>query len=128
MTQARMFKTFRAVWLLFALLSAAALVGPARAQDNNLVGSLHAEGPASAGETLTLAIHFEPVSDEWHGYWSNPGDAGLGMALDWDLPDGWEAGEPQYPVPQKLSIVGLMNHVYKGAYAVLVPILSLIHI
>lgn len=126
MTQARMFDStvtrFRTLWALLALLSLVAFAGAARAQDNNLVGSLHAEAPAVAGETLTLAIHFEPVSDEWHGYWSNPGDAGLGMALEWELPEGWEAGEPQYPVPQKLTIAGLMNHVYKGAYAVLVPI------
>lgn len=122
MTQARMFKSFGAFWLLLSLLGMLALSTAARAQDNNLVGSLHAEGPAVAGETLTLAVHFEPVSDQWHGYWSNPGDAGLGMALGWELPEGWQAGEPLYPVPQKLSISGLMNHVYKGAYAVLVPI------
>ncbi|MDA0819254.1 MAG: protein-disulfide reductase DsbD family protein [Proteobacteria bacterium] len=122
MIQARMFKSFGAFWLLFSLLGMLALATSARAQDNNLVGSLHAEGPAAAGETSTLAIHFEPVSDEWHGYWSNPGDAGLGMALDWELPEGWQAGVALYPVPQKLSISGLMNHVYKGAYAVLVPI------
>ena len=122
MIQARKFNPFRAVWLLLALLSLLALADAARAQDNNLVGSLHAEGPVAPGEELTLAIHFEPVSDEWHGYWSNPGDAGLGMALEWELPEGWEAGEPLYPVPQKLRISGLMNHVYKGAYAVLVPV------
>ncbi|WP_346773735.1 thioredoxin family protein [Altererythrobacter sp. BO-6] len=122
MTQASMFNRFRAIWALLALLSLAALAGVARAQDNNLVASLHAAGPVVPGEELTLAIHFEPVSDEWHGYWSNPGDAGLGMQLSWDLPDGWQAGEPLYPVPQTLRISGLMNHVYKGPYSVLVPI------
>ena len=71
MIQARKFNLFRAVWLLLALLSLLALAAAARAQDNNLVGSLHAEAPAAAGETLTLAIHFEPVSDEWHGYWTD---------------------------------------------------------
>src|SRR5690606_30064774 len=44
------------------------------------------------------------------------------MQLDWNLPEGWRAGEPLYPVPQKLLIAGLMNHVYEGEYAVLVPI------
>ena len=122
MTQARMFKPFLAIWMFVALLVLAPLAGEARAQDNNLNATLHAEGVAVPGDTLTLAIHFEPVSDEWHGYWSNPGDAGLGMVLNWDLPDGWVAGEPLYPVPQKFTIAGLMNHVYKGAYAVLVPI------
>lgn len=117
-----MLKPLRAWIALCALFLAALAAMPLRAQDNNLVATLHAGGPAVPGEELTLAIHFSPVSDEWHGYWSNPGDAGLGMQLEWDLPAGWEAGEPRYPVPQKLSISGLMNHVYKGDYAVLVPV------
>ncbi|MFZ9395142.1 MAG: protein-disulfide reductase DsbD family protein [Erythrobacter sp.] len=104
------------------LLLFLALAWPLRAQDNNLVASLHADRPVRAGQVLTLAIHFEPVSDEWHGYWSNPGDAGLGMQLEWELPEGWEVGEPLYPVPQTLRISGLMNHVYKGPYSVLVPV------
>lgn len=122
MTLARKFNPARAIWALMALLSLALLASTVRAQENNLEASLHAAGPVVPGEELTLAIHFEPVSDEWHGYWSNPGDAGLGMALEWELPEGWEAGEPLYPVPQKLRIAGLMNHVYKGAYSVLVPV------
>jgi len=117
-----MLSAIRAILALLALLGALAVAGPLRAQNNNLAASLHADGAAMAGQTLTLAIHFEPVSEEWHGYWSNPGDAGLGMQLEWELPDGWQAGEPAYPVPQQLRISGLMNHVYKGDYAVLVPV------
>ena len=90
--------------------------------DNNIRAGLLAEGPASPGQEVMLAIHFEPVSTEWHGYWKNPGDAGYGMRLEWDLPDGWEAGEPQYPVPTKLLIGDLMNHIFEGSYAVLIPI------
>lgn len=58
----------------------------------------------------------------WHGYWLNPGDAGLGMTLTGTLPRGYSAGELQYPVPDTLLIAGLMNHIYKGDYAVLVPV------
>ncbi|WP_209348173.1 protein-disulfide reductase DsbD domain-containing protein [Pontixanthobacter sp. CEM42] len=90
--------------------------------DPNIEATLVADGPAIAGEDLTLAIHFEPVSEEWHGYWENPGDAGYGMQLEWDLPEDWTAGEPQYPVPKKLLISGLMNHIYEGSYAVLIPV------
>ncbi len=90
--------------------------------DNNIEASLVAENSAVPGNEVMLAILFEPLSAEWHGYWKNPGDAGYGLALDWDLPDGWQVGEPQYPVPQKLLIFDLMNHVYKGEHAVLVPL------
>ncbi|MDN3644832.1 protein-disulfide reductase DsbD family protein [Pontixanthobacter aestiaquae] len=111
----------------WALLVAFAISGPSFAQnisgiEPNIKATLVADGPAVPGENVTLAIHFEPVSDEWHGYWANPGDAGYGMQLEWDLPAGWTAGEPQYPVPQKLLISNLMNHIYEGSYAVLVSV------
>jgi DsbC/DsbD-like thiol-disulfide interchange protein/cytochrome c biogenesis protein CcdA len=113
----------KAILLLLALAFAA----PSQAQlavpssTRHLAAELIAEGPARPGETLTLALLFRPEPG-WHGYWSNPGDAGLGMQLEWNLPEGWRAGEPLYPVPHRLLIAGLMNHVYEGEYAVLVPV------
>ena len=56
----------------------------------------------------------------WHGYWLNPGDAGLPMSVDWQLPPGVAAGPLRYPVPTRLTIAGLMNYVYERDYAVLV--------
>ncbi|MFN3989144.1 MAG: protein-disulfide reductase DsbD family protein [Erythrobacter sp.] len=94
----------------------------ARYGDANIAAVLYADGAPSAGATWMLALRFTPKSAEWHGYWSNPGDAGQGMRLELDLPDGWQAGAPLYPVPQRLVIGSLMNHVYKGAYTVLVPV------
>ena len=87
-----------------------------------LTAYLVAERKFVPGETNTVAITFSPVAQEWHGYWLNPGDAGQPMVLNWTLPKGWQAGEPQYPVPQKYIAFDMMNHVYKGDHAVLVPI------
>ena len=106
-------------WLLLAALLAQPALGQERA--NHISARLLADGRAVAGEPLTVAIAFRP-EEGWHGYWDNPGDAGYPMALDWTLPEGWTAGEPQYPVPHTLTIAGLMNHVYEGPYAVLVDI------
>ena len=111
---------FRHLLCLLLGLLVTAIAQPASAR-NHIAAELVAEGPAIPGESLTLALVFRPEPG-WHGYWSNPGDAGYGMDLDWRLPDGWSAGEPQYPVPQRLSIAGLMNHVYEADYAVLVPL------
>ena len=108
--------------LLMLLYAPVAGAQPGTQTTNKITASLVAEGPARPGETLYIAIHFRPVSEEWHGYWSNPGDAGYGMQLEWTLPDGWQAGRPLYPVPKRLMISGLMNHVYEGNYAVLVPL------
>ncbi len=122
-----------AKWLIWlaALLAALVVMAPraladipqqARYGDSNIAARLYAEGAPKAGETWMLALRFTPKSAEWHGYWANPGDAGQGMWLRLDLPEGWQVGTPQYPVPERLEIGRLMNHVYKGAYTVLVPI------
>jgi DsbC/DsbD-like thiol-disulfide interchange protein/cytochrome c biogenesis protein CcdA len=104
----------RRVLILLALLLAPA-VAHARGIDPQLV----AEGPAAAGGEVELAIvmHTKPG---WHGYWLNPGDAGLPMKVEWTLPAGWTTGPLRYPVPTRLTIAGLMNYVYEQDYAVLV--------
>jgi DsbC/DsbD-like thiol-disulfide interchange protein/cytochrome c biogenesis protein CcdA len=116
---------------MLALFATVMLTGAGRAQDvpdearygdKNIAAALFADGSPVAGGEWMLALRFAPKSEEWHGYWSNPGDAGQGMRLRLDLPDGWELGEPIYPVPQRLTISGLMNHIYEGTYVVLVPV------
>ena len=89
-----------AIALLFALLLAVPacfMTTPLSAQearfgDDNIAVELRSDGSPVPGETWMLALHFTPSSAEWHGYWSNPGDAGQGMTLDLKLPDGWTAG------------------------------------
>ena len=115
--------------MLFVLLLLSALAAspqPAKAQpawtSPNIAAALEVEGPVRPGGETTLAIRFTPVSSEWHGYWSNPGDAGLGMTVDWNLPEGVTIGAFEYPTPQRLLIDGLMNHVFEGEYAVLAPL------
>jgi DsbC/DsbD-like thiol-disulfide interchange protein len=56
----------------------------------------------------------------WHGYWLNPGDAGLPMDVKWQLPVGFSVGPLRYPVPTRLTVAGLMNYVYERDYALLV--------
>ena len=119
--------------LLFSFLLS---VSPARAQnltieqvapsgfsekkELNVPATLVAESrQVQAGQSVTLAFVMTP-KPTWHGYWENPGDAGIGMSFDWSLPDGVTAGKAQYPVPDTLLISGIMNYIYKGDYAVLV--------
>src|SRR5690606_37503760 len=119
--QARSFLGLRALAVLFLSLLAVSAVAQRADNMDRSPAELLVEGPVAPGQEVELALRFQPV-EGWHGYWSNPGDAGEGMRLEWNLPAGWEAGEPQYPVPEKLLIVCLMNHVYEGEHAVLVPL------
>jgi thiol:disulfide interchange protein DsbD len=38
----------------------------------------------------------------WHTYWENPGDAGLATDLQWTLPEGFAAGNIDWPPPQRI--------------------------
>jgi thiol:disulfide interchange protein/DsbC/DsbD-like thiol-disulfide interchange protein len=78
------------------------------------------EQPAPGG-TVTLAFVSQPQQG-WHGYWRNPGDAGVPTRLDWRLPQGVTADALQYPLPQRLLIAGLMNYVYEGPFTQLVTL------
>ncbi len=103
--------------LLILLL--ALLLAPALAEARGIEPELVAEGPAPPGGEVELAIHMHPARG-WHGYWLNPGDAGLPMDVKWQLPAGFSVGPLRYPVPTRLNIAGLMNYVYERDYAVLV--------
>jgi DsbC/DsbD-like thiol-disulfide interchange protein/cytochrome c biogenesis protein CcdA len=75
----------------------------------------------AAGSKVTLALVMSPRPG-WHGYWQNPGDAGVGTRIAWELPRGAAAGPIRYPVPERLTIQGLMNYVFEGEHALLVDL------
>jgi DsbC/DsbD-like thiol-disulfide interchange protein/cytochrome c biogenesis protein CcdA len=105
--------------LRFLLLLLALIAAPAVARVNAIQPELVAEGPVPPGGEVELAIVMH-TAEGWHGYWQNPGDAGLPMAVEWQLPPGASVGPLRYPVPDRLTIAGLMNYVYEHDYAVLV--------
>lgn len=103
--------------LLFCL--AMLIAAPAAAQQMHSRAELVAETrQPAAGQSVTVAFRMTP-DQGWHTYWLNPGDAGLGMDVQWSLPTGVKAGPLSYPVPKTLVIAGLMNHVYEGEHAIL---------
>ena len=118
---------FRALLLVASILFASLSV-PVAAQSR--LGDTEIHVPATlvaesqnvhAGQTVTLAFVMKP-KPTWHGYWQNPGDAGIGQSFDWKLSSGVTAGNPSFPVPQTLLISGIMNYVYEDEYAVLVDL------
>ncbi len=104
----------RFLFLLLALFAA-----PAMARVNAIQPELVAEGPVNAGGEVELAIVMH-TRQGWHGYWQNPGDAGLPMKVDWKLPEGARLGPLRYPVPERRTIAGVWNYVYERDHAILV--------
>jgi DsbC/DsbD-like thiol-disulfide interchange protein/cytochrome c biogenesis protein CcdA len=111
-------RRYRRIIALVLQLCALVLAVPAQAKPTHIQPELLIEGPAVPGGKVTLAFLMKP-SPGWHGYWQNPGDAGLGLSPSWTLPSGVTTGELTYPVPSTLIVSGLMNHVYEHDYAVL---------
>jgi len=106
------------LFLTALLFGSAAAAQAGRHMDVRLVSETAAVAP---GSTVTLAFVMRPQPG-WHGYWRNPGDAGAEPRVQWRLPEGWRAGAFQYPVPTRLSVAGLMNYVFEGDHALLVPL------
>ena len=63
------------------------------------------------GEPFTVALWLI-MDREWHSYWRNPGDAGTPTTIEWVLPEGFTAGEMQWPYPTRIEIAPLMDYGY----------------
>ncbi|NYF31321.1 DsbC/DsbD-like thiol-disulfide interchange protein/cytochrome c biogenesis protein CcdA [Sphingopyxis sp. JAI108] len=110
----------RAVLAVLAL-SLVALT-PAHAQSTHIRPKLVAESVVPApGGTTTLALTMTPEKT-WHGYWANGGDAGFGLSVEWNAPEGVTIAPFRYPVPDALTLFGMMNHVYEHPYALLADV------
>src|SRR3546814_14550807 len=112
-------KTMAALALLLPAVASARLMSSG---DLHVPASLVAETDHPApGQTVTLPFTMKPQAG-LPGYWENPGDAGKGMTLKWDLPSGVTVRALRYPVPEKLLISGLTNYLSEADYAPLVTI------
>jgi DsbC/DsbD-like thiol-disulfide interchange protein len=106
-------------WLLtFFVLIAAPSAAQLAPRENAIRPELVAEGPAVPGREVELAILMR-TKPGWHGYWINPGDAGLPMKIDWQLPEGASLSPLRFPVPDRLLVAGIVNYVYERDHAIL---------
>lgn len=91
------------VGLLVSWAAATAAVWPGSAAyaapkaQLSLLPSVEAVVP---GQPFDVAIRFH-LESGWHIYWQNSGDAGLPPSIRWTLPEGFTAGELQFPVPKR---------------------------
>lgn len=73
-------------------------------RDKNVEAQLiSSHATIAPGQTFQLGLKFT-IDDTWHTYWSNPGETGKPTTLDLTLPDGFTAGELQFPVPKRFVV------------------------
>ncbi len=66
------------------------------------------------GQSFYIALRTE-LDDHWHTYWRNPGDSGEPVQVDWTLPDGYDAGPIQWPLPRPIATGPIINYGFEGA-------------
>ncbi|RIX32066.1 protein-disulfide reductase DsbD family protein [Sphingomonas edaphi] len=108
----------RSLLLLLTFLVSSPALAQLTARQNAIQPQLALETRGNPGGEADLAIVMR-TTPGWHGYWLNPGDAGLPMRVEWTLPKGWSVGALRYPVPSRLLVAGIENYVYERDYAVL---------
>ncbi|MFP4166715.1 MAG: protein-disulfide reductase DsbD family protein [Opitutales bacterium] len=107
--------------IVFFILCGASFLQATPAESDHASVDLIAEQDAIVpGESFNLAFHFE-LEEKWHIYWQNPGASGLPPEIDWDLTEGFEAGDIQWPTPDRFTLDGLVNYGYGGAVTLIVP-------
>jgi len=75
-------------------------------------GELVAEHDAVApGGTLSVGVHIA-MKPTWHVYWSNPGDSGLPVRIEWTAPKGVTVSPLQWPAPHAIPTDPLMTYGY----------------
>ncbi len=89
---------------LFVLVSILACVQPLRAQDpwakSHLTPTLVADTTTIVpGKPFTVGVLMK-MDPGWHTYWRFPGDSGGAPKIEWQLPEGFKAGEIQWPLPK----------------------------
>lgn len=103
-----------------ALVAAApASAGPSGRSKNvqaTLVSEVESIRP---GTPFTVGLRLQ-MDEGWHTYWKNPGDSGLPTRFTWRLPEGFAAGEIQWPHPERIPFGPLVSYGYEGE--VLLPV------
>jgi thiol:disulfide interchange protein DsbD len=72
------------------------------------------QSSATPGSTITVGVHFIPDPD-WHIYWKNAGDSGLGPRFGWRATEGIKVADPLWPYPERIPVGPLVNYGYGEA-------------
>lgn len=99
----------RILFLLFSLLAVS--VANAQPEPHVRVDLVPMVTSIAPGDSFDVVFR-QDIDDEWHTYWTNPGDSGAAPDIKWTVPEGVSVGEFQYPHPERIPYGPLMNYGY----------------
>jgi DsbC/DsbD-like thiol-disulfide interchange protein len=73
------------------------------------------------GAAVTVGFYFR-MDRGWHIYWQNPGDSGQAPSIKWDLPEGFTAGDIQWPTPKMITLPSVADYGYTNEVLLMVPL------
>ncbi len=73
------------------------------------------------GEKFTIAVRIT-LDKGWHTYWTNGGDAGFPLNIQWDARSGTTVGVLQFPAPRLLPQPPLMSYGYENEVVLLAEV------
>lgn len=90
--------------------------------DNPVRGELIAEVKSiQPGQPFSVGIWLK-MDEGWHTYWKNPGEVGLPNKVQWQLPEGFAAGELKWPYPEKIMEGDIAAFAYENEVLLLAEI------
>jgi len=94
-------------------LAASAFAAPQKTKYSTIDLVAEQAGLPADGGSVTIGFYIKP-DVTWHAYWSNPGDAGMEPSVSWELPEGFEVGAFEFPVPHLLPFGDLNTYGYEN--------------
>jgi len=73
------------------------------------------------GAPFYVAIRLR-VEEGWHTYWKNPGEIGMPISVEWQLPSGFTADSLKWPVPKRYDDASRIGYGYDGEVVLLAKI------
>lgn len=106
--------------LIFSIVSFSLFSQPVQTQhvEVELIPEVQSVQP---GGKFWIALRMK-MEEHWDVYWRNPGDSGLPTKIKWTLPEGFTAGDIQWPFPEKIILPPLTSFGYYGEIYLLTEI------
>jgi thiol:disulfide interchange protein DsbD len=98
-----------------------AVASPSAAGDLVSAELVSEDGSIQPGRPFWVGVRLQ-MAKGWHVNWLNPGDAGFPPAIEWKLPDGFEAEGVQWPYPGRFDSAGLSIFGYEDEVLLLARI------